>query len=148
MTAQGTFHSTAQEQLHFVQSVERIHYTKDILIRNSNNPPSLLALARQVGLNDCTLKKGFRQVFGTSAFGYLHDYRMQQVQQLLLERKMKVEEVAHAVGYASRSSFIAAFNKKFGVSPSAYLVRKNSKKISTLIFEQKKIPSGRQNNSV
>lgn len=87
MTAQGTFHSTAQEQLHFVQSVERIHYTKDILIRNSNNPPSLLALARQVGLNDCTLKKGFRQVFGTSAFGYLHDYRMQQVQQLLLERK-------------------------------------------------------------
>jgi len=125
--AEGTRQLNSSAELK-ADDVERIHYAKDILIRNLNNPPSLLALARQVGLNDCTLKKGFRQVFGTTAFGYLYDYRMQQARQLLLERKMKVEEVAHAVGYASRSSFIAAFNKKFGVSPSAYLVRKTLKK--------------------
>lgn len=114
--------------------IERIHQAKDILITHLDNPPSLLALARQVGLNDCTLKKGFRQVFGTTAFGYLHDYRMIQARQLLIEQKMKVEEVAHAVGYASRSSFIAAFNKKFGVSPSAYFPKKiNSKKINIAI---------------
>lgn len=103
--------------------IERIHHAKDILLCNSNNPPSLVALARQVGLNDCVLKKGFRQIFGTTVFGYLHDYRMQQARQLLLERKMKVEAVAHTVGYASRSSFTAAFSKKFGVTPSACLLK-------------------------
>lgn len=39
--------------------IERIHHAKDILLCNSNNPPSLVALARQVGLNDCMLKKVF-----------------------------------------------------------------------------------------
>lgn len=103
--------------------IERIHHAKDILCRNFNNPPSLLSLARQVGLNDCKLKQGFRQVFGTTAFKYLHDYRMEKAQQLLLEKEMNVNEVVRAVGYASRSAFLAAFKKKFGVTPSDYLRR-------------------------
>jgi len=97
--------------------IDRIYHARDILIQNLDNPPSLLELARQVGLNDYKLKRGFRFCFGTTAFGYLHDYRMEQARQLLIDNQMQVNEVARAVGYASRSSFAAAFRKKFGVSP-------------------------------
>ncbi len=53
------------------------------MLRNISNPPSLIELARQVGINECTLKRGFRQIFGNTMFGYLHDYRMEQARQLL-----------------------------------------------------------------
>jgi AraC-like DNA-binding protein len=87
-----------------VVEIERIHQAKDILLKQIDNPPSLLNLARQVGLNDCTLKRGFKQVFGTTVFGYLHQSRMQQARSLLLDQKCSVTEVAHKVGYRNLCS--------------------------------------------
>lgn len=115
--------------------VERIHHAKEILSQNFDNPPSLTALARQVGLNDRKLKQGFRQVFGTTAFGYLHDYRLERSQLLLAESQMTVTEVAHAVGYASITAFSAAFRKKFGINPLAYVT---SKKLEKSVWNNKK----------
>jgi AraC-like DNA-binding protein len=107
--------------------VDRIHQARDILLHRLDNPPSLIELARQVGLNDCTLKRGFRQVFGTTAFGCLHNHRLEQARQLLEERRLNISEIAQAIGFANRSYFAAAFRKKFGVSPREYLSRyKNS----------------------
>jgi AraC-like DNA-binding protein len=101
--------------------VDRIYQAKTILLQRLDNPPSLIELARQVGLNDCTLKRGFRQVFGQTAFGLLHDYRLEQAQQLLEERQLNVSEIAQAIGFANRSYFASAFRKKFGVTPREYL---------------------------
>jgi AraC-like DNA-binding protein len=101
--------------------VERIHQARTILVQRLDHPPSLMELARQVGLNDCTLKRGFRQVFGTTAFGLLHDYRLTQAQQLLEERQLNISEIAQAIGFANRSYFASAFRKKFGVTPREYL---------------------------
>lgn len=107
--------------------VDHIHYARDILLQQLDRPPSLLELARQVGLNDCTLKRGFRQVFGTTAFGYLHDYRLEQARQLLQERRLNVSEIARAVGFGSCSYLSRVFRKKYGVSPKQYLTQyKNS----------------------
>lgn len=107
--------------------IERIHQARDILLQRLDNPPSLIELARQVGLNDCTLKRGFRQVFRKTAFGYLHDYRLEQARQLLAARQLNISEIAQTIGFASRSYFAAAFRKKFGVTPRAYLTQyKNS----------------------
>jgi AraC-like DNA-binding protein len=100
-----------------LSDIDRIHQARDILTHRLKQPPSLLELARQVGLNDRKLKQGFRQVFGTTVFGYLHDYRMQQAQQLLRAGQTNVKETALLVGYASQSSFNAAFKKRFGVNP-------------------------------
>jgi len=101
--------------------ITRIHQARDILLQQLENPPSLLELSRQVGLNDCTLKRGFRQVFGTTAFGLLHDFRLEQARQMLDTREFNVSEVARAVGIANRSYFASAFRKKFGLSPREYL---------------------------
>jgi AraC family transcriptional activator of pyochelin receptor len=110
-----------------LDDLDRIHQAKKILLQCLDNPPSLIELARQVGLNDYALKRGFRQVFGKTVFGYLHDYRLEQAQQLLVSSEMKVTEIANAVGFDSRSYFAAAFKKKFGTGPKAYQMQcKNS----------------------
>ncbi|OKH24240.1 AraC family transcriptional regulator [Chroogloeocystis siderophila] len=106
--------------------IDRIHYAKELLLQQLDNPLSLVDLARQVGLNDCTLKRGFRYCFGKTVFGYLHDYRLEQARQLLEQRRLNVSEVARSVGFANRSYFASAFRKKFGVNPRDYLTQKNS----------------------
>ncbi|MEM1254603.1 MAG: AraC family transcriptional regulator [Cyanobacteria bacterium P01_H01_bin.21] len=100
--------------------VKLIHQARDILIHQIHNPPSLMALARQVGINDCKLKRGFRQVFGTTVFGYLHNYRMERAAELLQGNQMTVTGVAVTVGFANRSAFAVAFRRRFGLNPSDY----------------------------
>ncbi len=101
--------------------IERIHEARDILIHNLENPPSLLGLALRVGLNDTKLKRGFRQIFGTTVFGYLQLKRLERARSLLEERNMNVSEVAATVGYSSLSHFAKVFKQHFGTKPSFYL---------------------------
>ncbi|MBW4687959.1 MAG: AraC family transcriptional regulator [Komarekiella atlantica HA4396-MV6] len=97
--------------------VDRIYYARDILQQKLDNPPSLRELARLVGLNECTLKQGFRQIFGTTVFGYLHGYCMEQAWQMLQTGTWKVKEVANMIGYNDLTAFGRAFRKKFGIRP-------------------------------
>lgn len=103
--------------------IDRIYHAKEILLKNLETPSSLHALAQQVSLNDYKLKQGFRQVFGTTVFGYLYQYRMEKAKYLLEAGHSTVTEVAQAVGYTSPTSFSAAFKKKFGVPPKSYKCR-------------------------
>ncbi|AFY90545.1 helix-turn-helix transcriptional regulator [Chroococcidiopsis thermalis] len=100
--------------------IERIHHARDILLKRLHNPPSLIELARAVGLNDYLLKLGFRHCFGTTVFSYLHCYRLEQARQLLETGEMKVSEIADLVGFRSQSYFAAAFRTKFGLCPKQY----------------------------
>lgn len=109
-----------------LDDVDRIYSAKKILIDQLDHPPSLMELSRRVGLNDFKLKVGFRQVFGTTVFGYLHQHRMERARQLLSDRRMNVREVAQAVGYTNQSHFAAAFRKQFGVNPKSYLSQTKS----------------------
>jgi AraC family transcriptional regulator, transcriptional activator of the genes for pyochelin and ferripyochelin receptors len=105
--------------------IERLYAAKDILIRQMNNPPSLVELARQVGINDRKLKQGFRQVFGTTVFGYLQNYRLQQAQKLLQRPDISIARVAATIGYTNPEAFSVAFRRKFAVSPKTYQLRKS-----------------------
>lgn len=99
--------------------MERLYLARDILIQDMQNPPSLISLARQAGLNDYKLKHGFRQVFGTTVFGYLQACRMERAKQLLAESQLSIAMIAHTVGYASQSRFCHAFKQRYGMTPIA-----------------------------
>ncbi len=115
-----TTQASLQKNLLKLDDIERIHHAKEILIKKIDNPPSLLEMARLIGLNDYKLKVGFRHCFGTTVFGYLYQQRMEKARFLLLEEKMSVKEVARAVGYANQSYFTVAFRKRFGINPKSY----------------------------
>ena len=101
--------------------IDRLNCARDILEQRMEEPPSLLELARLVGLNDCKLKEGFRQVFGTTVFGYLRSHRLEKARQLLSTDTMSVTEVAYTVGFSNRGYFASAFRSKFGINPREYL---------------------------
>ncbi|MBE9118007.1 helix-turn-helix transcriptional regulator [Lusitaniella coriacea LEGE 07157] len=117
-------HSTPQRFRLQSADIDSLHHAREIIIRHAQNPPSLAEIARQVGLNDCKLKQGFRQVFGTTVFGYLQDYRMQQAQQLLLNSNLSIAGIAAMVGYRNPEAFSTAFRKKFAISPKTYQLSK------------------------
>ncbi len=102
------------------EQIERIHYAREILLQDISNPPSLVELAQRVGLNDYTLRQGFRQVFDTTVIDQRRVHRLEVAKQLLAEQDISVTEAAYQIGYASIPSFVKAFKRKFGISPKAY----------------------------
>ncbi len=97
----------------------QLFYVKELLSQQLVTPPSLHELSKMAGINEFKLKKGFKQLFGTTVFGFMHDLRMEHARQLLLEYKQTVAEVASAVGYGHAHHFTAAFKKKFSELPGA-----------------------------
>ena len=78
---------------------------------------SLKSLSTQFGLNEFKLKKGFRELFGTSVFDYLLDQRLALGKSLLQEGGFRVNEVATRIGYKNANHFSTAFKQKFGLTP-------------------------------
>ena len=97
---------------------QKLEKAKKIIAGNLQAPCSLIELAHKVGLNDFKLKKGFREVFGTTVFGYLFDLRMEKARDMLLSSKFTIGEVAGEVGYKNAQHFTTAYKKKFGYLPS------------------------------
>ncbi|MEN7547610.1 AraC family transcriptional regulator [Rapidithrix thailandica] len=96
---------------------ERIVAARDYLVQQLENPPSLPELAKQVGLNEYKLKRGFKEMFHTTAFGFLSEYRLDLALETLLDTQKTISEIAYQLGYSSPQHFSAAFKKKFGVPP-------------------------------
>lgn len=97
---------------------EKLYLAKDILLHNLENPPSLSELSCQIGLNTYSLKKNFKDLFGTPVFKYLQNERLKTAHDLISNHKATVQEAAWQVGYDSLGSFSNAFEKKFGYRPS------------------------------
>lgn len=100
--------------------VERIHQAKTILIRDVENPPSLVDLARRVGVNTTKPKQGFRQVCGTTPYALVRRERLNQAQRLLHEGRLNVTEISHQLGFCDTSHFIREFSKHYGATPGKY----------------------------
>jgi AraC family transcriptional activator of mtrCDE len=50
----------------------------------------------------------------------LRDLRMRQAAEQLTASALTVDEIIRHAGYASRSSFVRAFRKAYGIDPSSY----------------------------
>ncbi len=100
---------------------EKMWRAKSILDDNLVSPPSIVALAKRLGVNESKLKNKFRQVHGVTPYRYLADQRLEEARRLLCGRHMNVSEAASAVGYSSLSHFSKIFRTKYGVSPHEYM---------------------------
>ena len=100
---------------------EKIREAEKILIHDIQNPPTIRELAKLVGTNELKLKTGFKHLYGNTIYGYLTNYRMDSARLFFEKERIQVKEVASKVGYANPSHFIAAFRKRFGVTPKKYV---------------------------
>lgn len=98
--------------------VDAINDAKTIIEKSIDDPPSIRELARLVGLNEFSLKKGFRDTFQTTIYGYVNELKMEQARQLILEGDKTIHEIASLTGYKNPQHFTVAFKKYFGYLPS------------------------------
>ncbi|WP_375474009.1 helix-turn-helix transcriptional regulator [uncultured Nostoc sp.] len=119
----GENHQVLQRSLFFCpDEIERLHHA--ILNQRLPHPSSLLDLASEIGLNDFKLKRGFREVLGTTVLGYVQFLRLEQAKQLLINTNLTIAEIANQVGYESISHFGYLFKRQFGITPSQYRQQK------------------------
>lgn len=102
---------------------EKIIAVRDLINDRVHCPPNLSEIALHVGLNEFKLKKGFKETFNSTIFGYLTDQRLELAKQYLLDTQQTAADISVLLGYATPQHFNNAFKKKFGITPFA--VRNN-----------------------
>jgi AraC family transcriptional regulator, transcriptional activator of the genes for pyochelin and ferripyochelin receptors len=107
-------------------NVIKIRKAKDIIISRMAEPPSLKELSDEIGLNLKKLKEGFKQIYGATVYSFLFDYKMEVARKLLESGEHNVNEVGLKVGYSTSSHFIAAFKKKYSITPKKYIMSVSS----------------------
>ncbi|MBD8501148.1 helix-turn-helix transcriptional regulator [Paenibacillus sp. CAU 1523] len=98
--------------------IERLYKAKEILDHTWKQPPTLCELARMAYLNDYKLKLGFKELFGTTVFGYVRALRMNQARMILEQGSVNISEASTMVGYSNMSHFSSLYKKTFGYNPS------------------------------
>ncbi|WP_257669865.1 helix-turn-helix transcriptional regulator [Parapedobacter tibetensis] len=100
------------------QDEMRLHMAKEFIEMNILEPLNMRRICQETGLNDFKLKKGFKELFGTTVFEYLSKLRMQYARKLLLDTSYSVFEIAYTLGYSEPYNFTKAFKRHFGYVPS------------------------------
>ena len=96
---------------------EKLIAVRDLINNRLDSPPNLSEIARTVGLNEYKLKRGFKETFSNTVFGYLTEQRLQLAYQYLRDTEKTAAEISYELGYATPQHFNNAFKKKFGITP-------------------------------
>lgn len=100
---------------------EKISKAREILLQHISEPLTIKELSRKVAINECYLKKGFKEMFGTTIFDFFQSQRMEHAKYLLYEKGLSVTDVSLLLGYSSISHFSTAFKKHTGLKPCELL---------------------------
>lgn len=101
---------------------EKIIKAREVLLQHIGEPITIKALSRKVAINECYLKKGFKEIFGTTIFDFYQSQRMEHAKYLLYDKGLSVTEVSLMLGYSSISHFSTAFKKHTGIKPCELLL--------------------------
>lgn len=99
---------------------QKLINAKRVLLERIDNPPSIIELSKEVGLNDFKLKKGFRSLFDNTVYGVVLEARLEKARQLLTQPGLSVTQISLQVGYSNHGHFSAAFKKRFGMTPREF----------------------------
>jgi len=102
---------------------DKITKAREVLLQHIGEPLTIKELSRKVAINECYLKKGFKEMFGTTIFDFYQSQRMEHAKYLLYDKGLSVTEVSMLLGYSSISHFSTAFKKHTGIKPCELLLR-------------------------
>jgi AraC-like DNA-binding protein len=94
-----------------------LNAARDLLMRQFSPPPTIRQVARAAGMNETTLKRSFKSVFGETVADFGVRCRMQYAVTLLRDKRLPAARVAETVGYRHQTSFATAFRRHIGVRP-------------------------------
>lgn len=100
------------------KDIEKMYAVREYILNNLKSESSLTELAHLVGTNEFTLKKSFKELFGTTVFGFWNDIKMEQAKKMLLNSDLNISEISDSIGYKNPRHFSSAFKRKFNILPS------------------------------
>lgn len=81
---------------------------------------SISSLAAEQSVSPTHLKNCFREVYGSSVYAYIKNYRLQLAAKLLCETDLSVQDIAGKIGFENPNKFSSAFRAHFGMPPTEY----------------------------
>lgn len=99
----------------------RVRQAAHFIEQRVDNPPSLDAIARYVGVSARQLERAFNAALGMSPMAFYRHVRLQYGRWLLLNNAGSITRIAHDCGYADGAHFSREFSAHFGMSPRSFL---------------------------
>ncbi|MEU6100899.1 AraC family transcriptional regulator [Streptomyces flaveolus] len=120
LTALAHRHSTARAADDAVPGADRVaRVVRDRLADELLAPPSLAALATDLGLSRYQLLRAFRTTMGIPPYAWLAQHRVARARGLL-DAGLRPAEAAALVGFADQAHLTRWFRRVLGVTPAAY----------------------------
>ena len=131
ITSRGEFDAWAGRALRTLIEAENLYLKKQfpsVLNRamyyvqgNYDKPLQLSDVADFCRISSGYLSRLFSEHLGLSFVDYLTSVRMKVAEELLIENRCSVKEIAYAVGYQDPNYFSRIFRKQKGITPTSYL---------------------------
>jgi AraC family transcriptional regulator len=90
------------------------------MLRETNEPPSLATLAREVGHHPVHVARAFRRHYGASIGTWARQVRLERAAARLLSSNDPVAMIAASLGFCDQSHFTSHFRRQFGLPPGTY----------------------------
>ena len=104
---------------HRAEPVE-IWKARKFMEEHSGEELSLRKVAKAANISRNHLSEKFKQVTGMNFVDYIAQIRFEKARDLLLNSKLRISEIAFAVGFQSLSQFNRVFKKRAGKSPTEF----------------------------
>ncbi len=102
------------------QDKQKIQEAQKILAMNFYNPPTVNQLAAMLATNEFKLKSGFNQLYHTSIYQYILEFRIEKSIEMMYNKNVTLEQISIDIGYSNLSHFTRAFKKVKGIAPSIF----------------------------
>lgn len=112
------------------EDIQKVLEAKEAMLQNLQEPPTIDALSKKVGVNQTKLKIGFKTIFNMPIKTWLRYQKLEIAQMLLLKDGKSIREISEEVGYQNQSHFAKQFKARYGVLPKDYL--QQIKKVRTV----------------
>ncbi len=89
------------------------------MLRNLDQDLTVPALARRACMCRDGFSRAFKDVFGTSPAKFVQNLRLNEARRRLAMPRKAVQSIARSVGFRDPATFGNAFERRFGVRPSA-----------------------------
>lgn len=99
---------------------DKIKEVRDCMVSDLSKHYTIEELSQRFNLASTSLKKMFKEIYGTSVNKYLIAYKMEEAQRLLISSELSITEIAGRLGYANTSKFSKTFGDLQGMTPSKF----------------------------
>lgn len=102
------------------EQIQIVKHIKSHLEEEPSKHITLDELAREHGIAKTTLKECFKDIYASSPYAYIREYRMNIAAKMLKDGEKNITEIGTMLGYQNLSKFSKAFKDVYKYSPKDY----------------------------